>query len=138
MTVDLVRSPNEQIALALAELHTELRGGCCVDETCDSCVPVDPVREALVAGYVRGVRHTRQMVARTIRDELVCCTSEEIDAAAEVLKTAGSGPEPPGFHHICYWAEMAARLVEDFHSMLVSPHDCPGRHPGDCPGRRGE
>lgn len=134
----MVAVPQEQLALARAEMHAELRGGCCVDDTCTSCVPADPIREALVAGYVRGVRHTRQATAYRIRAELVCCSDEDIDAAHEQLEAAGFDEPPPGFHHICYWAEMSARTVEDFHSMLPNPYECPGRHPGDCPGRRGK
>lgn len=134
--IDLVEVPLAQIAEA--RLMMEVLGeSCCGRDEC-ACAKIDPITEALVAGYTRGVRHARQATAYQIRAELVCCSDEDIDAAHERLKAAGFGPEPPGFHHICYWAEMAARLVEDFHSMQANPYQCPGKHPGECWGPRGE
>lgn len=125
--VDLVREPREQIAQARSEIHEP----CCAGAT-GCCGPVDPIDAALRAGYARGVRHAREMIAYRVRAELVCCSGEEVEAMAEQLKVAGFGEPPVGFHAICYWGEMSARLVEDHHSMLRSPYECSGVHPGEC------
>lgn len=91
-------------------------------------------RDALAEGYLAGVKHSRKMVPARIRAELVCCSDEDIERMHDELVAAGFGPPPAGFHHICYWAEMAARLAEDFHSMMDSPYECDGIHPGPCWG----
>lgn len=76
-----------------------------------------------------GLLYAMTMIASRIRSELVCCTAEEIAAMAEQLKGGGKAAH---WHDICYWGEMGARLAEDPHSLLLSPYECPGAHPGTC------
>lgn len=96
---------------------------CCTDPCCVK--PEDQITDALDAGIEYGIRYAMKMIAYRIRAELVCCTGDQIDAMA-------GKSDADGFHHICYWGEMGARLAEDPHSMLESPYECDGRHPGEC------
>lgn len=94
--------------------------------------PLSSVDKALFAGYLQGVRHAQRMIADRIRAELVCCTAEDIERMAAAMGARKRDLDEVGFHHICYWGEMGARLAEDSHSMLPSPYECDGRHPGEC------
>lgn len=105
---------------------------CCAGDCDHGCVPYDARRAAIEAGYVQGVRHAAAMIAHRIRAELVCCPAELIDRWSDALTRDDDERHIVGFHDICYWSEMSARLAEDPHSLLVSPYECMGGHPGEC------
>lgn len=90
--------------------------------------------EAIRSGFTAGVHWAMDMIAERIRAELVCCPSEHIDAMRELMHEHDGRPMSSfyEFHPICYWGEMSARLAEDPHSLLMSPYECRGQHPGEC------
>lgn len=109
--------------------YLDLFKPCCGYE-CGQCSN-DPVRDALAAGITFGMRHMAERIALRIRAELVCCSPEDVVKMRQELETGIRG----GFHNICYWGEMAARLAQDPHSQLDSPYRCSRCEEGDeCPG----
>ena len=101
---------------------------CCTDPCCVS--REDQVTDALNAGIEYGMQYAMKMISYRIRAELVCCNDDDIAKQRRMLE--GKLPKDHGFHAVCYWGEMGARLAEDSHSMLEEPYECEGRHPGEC------
>lgn len=110
----------------------------CCGRECGQCPPRDTVADAVSAGVTAGLLFAMKRISHRIRAELVCCTEEDIERQYQQLKALGCGDERTleGFHAICYWGEMGARLAEDGHSLMWSPYSCGGHHPGPCPGTR--
>lgn len=107
----------------------------CCGRECGQCPPRDLVADAIQAGVTAGILFAMKRISYRIRAELVCCTDEGIERMyQQLLNLRGAQDERdlPGFHGICYWGEMGARLAEDGHSLLDSPYECSGKHPGHC------
>lgn len=130
--------PEDAKALAAeARSWLDARSPCCGYD-CQQCPPQDRVADAVNAGITAGLLFAMKRISYQIRAELVCCTDEDIERQYRQLKALGCGDERTleGFHAICYWGEMGARLAEDGHSLMRSPYGCGGRHSGPCPGTR--